>query len=57
LFFFNLGFGGADCSDILSCNANTCQNGGICSINQTTNLGVCTCKPGYLDLILTKEIK
>lgn len=42
----NQGFGGNDCSDIVSCDMNPCQNGGLCSINATTSLGSCTCRPG-----------
>jgi len=44
----NQGFGGRDCSEIVSCDLNPCQNGGVCSMNMpAANVGSCACKPGF----------
>lgn len=43
----NKGFGGNNCSEIISCEVTTCQNGGECLIDPQTGYGYCRCKLGF----------
>lgn len=43
----NKGFGGYNCSEIVSCEITTCQNGGECFIEPQIGYGICRCKLGF----------